>query len=759
MALNPSPQRQSVVTFPTPNVNDILFFESVDAERVGTDIPEYGSKHPDYKKWPDHRLVHVEAADDQSRYYRYYYAADQLDQDNDNWSYSEADIGGTKFDAVSRDYVIRRSEFNPELPAMGTTMPDTPTGKFSGTHVLAQRKQVPLNDKVLNGLYVVEQRVYVKKVPLSRLDFDEFFKTTNETKQILMYADEIVSGATVVIDSVTIQDPTIAQLEDNPDNAYVGSPANKIPYWGMHSGTIRTVQQLSDNWYAVTEQEVVKCHSVDILSDLQPAAGQSIVDAIAGKTTSDQNMFSTYQAGFGAIPSLARNTDCWAHNLKGVTGFVVWNSRLSQDQQKKIGGVAITPRHILFTNHAQYYDGRLQRSDIPPDFETGDLVYFCSRNDEVYSRRVLSMEAHPDASGATWDYAVGLLDADLPPSIEVVKVLPKDGYQYFQTDEFSSTTWASPSAASEEVLVLTTDQDENAHIRKIDTLPFGTFDYDNSDSDATYREFTLSTSTNYAAWQENIVDGDSGSLAAMVVGDECVLLGLISNYTSPAEPKGAFLGAPNNFKDLNDLIKSVDVNYAAVTAAEPTVADYTSQNYQLQPFDLSLQYKSHRPEEERVTFPSDTCARLRYETVVNYAFPPILQDVQFDVWNLRSGGARTYPRVLYSKGSFRGPCKAIVDISWSTTQPVGLEADEKPAPEPITIQNPLFTLSVPPTLHEAVYFTVSVGNNDETWKPTNAVYNKNATNVTSWEPHIISSEVKPFRGGWLMETVTVYPPS
>ena len=85
MALNQSPQRQSVVTFPTPNVNDILFFESVDAERVGTDIPEYGSKHPDYKKLPDHRLVYVQSVDEQSRYYRYYYAADQLDQDNDNW--------------------------------------------------------------------------------------------------------------------------------------------------------------------------------------------------------------------------------------------------------------------------------------------------------------------------------------------------------------------------------------------------------------------------------------------------------------------------------------------------------------------------------------------------------------------------------------------------------------------------------------------------------------------------------------------------
>ena len=246
MALNPSPQRQSVVTFPTPNVSDILFFESVDAERVGTEIPEYGTKHPDSKKWPNHRLVHVEAADpkQQTRYYRYYYASDQLDQDNDNWAYTEADIGGTKFDAVARDYVIRRSEFDPELPAMGDTMPDVPVGKFpetvTETYVLAQRKQIPINDKVLNGLYVIEQRVYVKKVPMYRLDYDEFFSKTNYTKQTLMYATEQVS-----VNSVSY---SISDLAKDPDS----------PYWELSEyGILRTVQQLSDNWYAVTKQQVV----------------------------------------------------------------------------------------------------------------------------------------------------------------------------------------------------------------------------------------------------------------------------------------------------------------------------------------------------------------------------------------------------------------------------------------------------------------------------------------------------------------------
>lgn len=240
MALNPSPQRQTAVTFPTPNVNDILFFETVDAERVGTDVPEYGTKHPDMMKWPDHRLVFIESGDSegQNRYYRYYYAADQTGQDDDNWSHTEADIGGTKFDAVARDYVIRRSEYDPDTPAMGSPMPDVPESKFGNIYVLAQRKQTPLNDKVLSGLYVVEQRVYIRRTTITRLDYDEFFQTTNYTKQTLYYKGEIPTGVT---------DP-IETLVDDPTNSY----------WGLSgSGILKTAAQLSDNWYAVTEQQVV----------------------------------------------------------------------------------------------------------------------------------------------------------------------------------------------------------------------------------------------------------------------------------------------------------------------------------------------------------------------------------------------------------------------------------------------------------------------------------------------------------------------
>lgn len=711
MALNPSPHRQSVLTFPTPNVRDILFFETVDAERVGSDVPEYGSSHPDFKKWPNHRLVHIETADDQNRYYRYYYAADQTEQDDDNWSFSKADIGGTKFDAVTREYVIRRSEFDPDSPAMGATMPDVPSGKFSGTHVLAERKQIPINDKVLNGLYVIEQRTYVKKVPLYRLDFDDLFQTTNYTKQTLYYATESVGGS------------TIATLVENTDSSY----------WAMDSGKIRTAQQLSDNWYAVTEQEVVKCPEGDLelgLSDLQTVARKSIVDATSGKTTSDINLFSTYTSS----SSLVRNTSCWAHNLKGITGFVAWNNKTGIE--KKVGGVAITPRHILYAGHAAY--------------SPNDIVYFCSKNNEIYARTIVEVRNHESyVDASTWDFGIARLDSDLPAAIEVVKVLPKDAYQYFQTDDFSDTVLTDPDVTAGDVLAMTTDQDENAHIRRISELDFGSFDYNNPDSG--YHEYELERDTgDYSNWSETVVAGDSGSVATLVINGECVLLGVMSKALNSYTVQGAFLGAPNVYKEVNDLISDVDAAYDSNVPL----------NYTTTSKELAFSYKSYRTEEGVAeVYPSGLCATLEYETVISYNFPPILERIELDVWEERAGGAPTYPRILYSKGAYSGPCKARVFIGWATTPPPAVVANNKPIPEPISIRTPIFSLDVPPTLHGAVSFVVNVGNNDETYVPTNATYSKGATNVTSWEPHIVSSEVKPFRGGWLVETVLVYPPS
>ena len=56
-----APYRQDRRIYPTPIIGDVLFSEVRDCTR--SEIPEYGTLHPNPKKWPDHKLVYVKPVD------------------------------------------------------------------------------------------------------------------------------------------------------------------------------------------------------------------------------------------------------------------------------------------------------------------------------------------------------------------------------------------------------------------------------------------------------------------------------------------------------------------------------------------------------------------------------------------------------------------------------------------------------------------------------------------------------------------------
>jgi hypothetical protein len=142
-----APQRQKVLTFVSPKVADILFYETVDAQRVGSVLPEYGTPHPDAVKWPNHKLVHA-SPDEGSQFYRYYYAADRASQDDYNYEKQ----GGEE---VIRTYVIPREDYPEELPPPEGGTPDAAYPNFG----FVSDSLVDL-EQPLNGVYVAIQRKY-----------------------------------------------------------------------------------------------------------------------------------------------------------------------------------------------------------------------------------------------------------------------------------------------------------------------------------------------------------------------------------------------------------------------------------------------------------------------------------------------------------------------------------------------------------------------------------------------------------------------
>lgn len=244
MPLTLAPYRQDRKFFPTPLVGDILFFELRDCTR--TEFPEYGTRHPNTAKWPNHRLVHIEEdgkGSDREGVFRFYYAADRENQDLYNFEFTQADIGGTKFDAVARSYVTLRDTFKESNVELASPMPDVPMGMFaSDEYILAERRQQRIGQQELDSLYIAEQFVYIKRVALTQVDYDEQFGEPITTTQRLYYKDEIVIGKN------TANPKTAAELFADSSDSYWGLQAN---------GYEREGRQLSANWYAITERQII----------------------------------------------------------------------------------------------------------------------------------------------------------------------------------------------------------------------------------------------------------------------------------------------------------------------------------------------------------------------------------------------------------------------------------------------------------------------------------------------------------------------
>lgn len=232
----PSPERHTVLTYVSPNVADILFYEMVDSRLPKNATFTYGQAHRDPIRFPNHVLCYVGPADE-SGWQKWYYVAERESQDDYNFEHATADIGGVKFDTVVRTYVLTREEYDEDEPAIGSAMPTDPDDKFAIDRILISRKQQRI-DKELDSLFVVERREYAKRVAITRMNFDEEFGSVLPTVQTLYYADEIVPGTGL----------KASVLFNTPNNAY----------WALGAdGSVNEGQQLSDNWYMVTTTQVV----------------------------------------------------------------------------------------------------------------------------------------------------------------------------------------------------------------------------------------------------------------------------------------------------------------------------------------------------------------------------------------------------------------------------------------------------------------------------------------------------------------------
>lgn len=156
MAFAPAPVFQQLRSLPTPRIEDVIFFETVDCTRQ--EIPQYGTPHPDAQKWPGHKLGYAEATDAQGLVWKWWYVADREEQDLYDGEKTLPYFNNPDFPRFQRTLILPRGtgpgESFEEIP-QGTPDSQFPDALLVSTAVFNI-------DPPLNSLYQRVVRIYDK---------------------------------------------------------------------------------------------------------------------------------------------------------------------------------------------------------------------------------------------------------------------------------------------------------------------------------------------------------------------------------------------------------------------------------------------------------------------------------------------------------------------------------------------------------------------------------------------------------------------
>ena len=218
-------------------------------------------------------------------------------------------------------------------------------------------------------------------------------------------------------------------------------------------------------------------------------ASSAIDSRIVNKDATSKSMYSVQNPTGGIF---IRNPDCWAADLD-LTCFSPWNST----NGNRMAGTLISPRHVLFVEHFDFHPS------------VGSAIRFVTQNNTVITRTITALATHPDYVPLYPDITIGVLDADVPPSISFAKILPQNWRSYFPS---ITSGWGFP------IPVIVMDQEKKALI----------WNWVGSDN---FNNFSPPYESHRGEFWEYLVLGDSGSPAFLVINNQLVVLNL-ATYSS-----------------------------------------------------------------------------------------------------------------------------------------------------------------------------------------------------------------------------------
>lgn len=209
-----------------------------------------------------------------------------------------------------------------------------------------------------------------------------------------------------------------------------------------------------------------------------------------------------------------RNNNCWINNIN-LTCISPWNST----GRNTMGGTLISRRHVLFCEHLNF------RPQI------GSTIKFVTSDNTVVSRTITNRLTHPSYVPYYPDICIGLLNEDVPSSISFAKVLPANWRTYLPSLSVYAT-----------IPVVRLNQHERASVA----------DWRGSFSTGSF-SLQYPASTLRQQYYENIVSGDSGNPAFVLINGELIVIG---TFTSGNAGSGTLIS--DHINAINTMMTTLD---------------------------------------------------------------------------------------------------------------------------------------------------------------------------------------------------------
>lgn len=323
---------------------------------------------------------------------------------------------------------------------------------------------------------------YLNATPLTRTISPSFSGTTTSNDCVF----DVVSEASTITDyiiNISYATPDYVVPIVYSSNSGVLTVSDSYAS-GISSGSANIIAT-NDNYASATNVNVTLStgSSSTVFSgyandSLAKHVSDNIDDRINGLTGSASPIYTTQNHN---TPIYVRNSGCWASDID-LTSISPWNST----NQQFMAGTLISPRHIIFAAHYQ--------------LSTGSTIRFVDNNNNIVTRTMTDKRTHPSYSPYYPDISIGVLDSDVPNSISFAKILPQNWTSYLPS--------LSPS---KRLPCLVLDASETALISELGSLN-------------TMATFYAPTLTNRLIFFENIVVGDSGNPAFLIVNGELVII-------------------------------------------------------------------------------------------------------------------------------------------------------------------------------------------------------------------------------------------